>query len=192
MSQDKELLKKLALAEARGEGVVGQALVIRSVLNRQEAIKAGANFNTRSTNIRDIIYAPNQYQPVGDSRNSIDQSFSAAQLSSAEKAYQLASNPAELQRRIESDGVSATNARGLVLSTGFDSLGGQGRPNAVTYRGHVFVDNVNNFGVTERQHLYRISSFNIIINITNTRSTGSYTKRKSKSIQSQRVESRST
>jgi len=148
MSQDKELLKKLALAEARSEGVVGQALVIRSVLNRQEAIKSGANFNTRSTNIRDIVYAPNQYQPVGDSRNSIDQSFSAAQLSSAEKAYQLALNPAELQRRIESDGVSATNARGLVLSTGFDSLGGQGRPNAVTYRGHVFVDNVNNFGVT--------------------------------------------
>ena len=56
MSQDKELLKKLALAEARSEGVVGQALVIRSVLNRQEAIKAGANFNTRSTNIRDIVY----------------------------------------------------------------------------------------------------------------------------------------
>ena len=148
MSQDKELLKKLALAEARGEGVVGQALVIRSVLNRQEAIKAGANFNTRSTNIRDIVYAPNQYQPVGDSRNSIDQSFSTAQLSSAEKAYQLALNPAELQRRIESDGVSATNARGLVLSTGFDSLGGQGRSNAVTYRGHTFTDNINNFGVT--------------------------------------------
>ena len=148
MSQDKELLKKLALAEARGEGVLGQALVIRSVFNRQKAIEAGANFNTRSTNIRDIIYAPNQYEPVGDSRNSIDQSFSAAQLSSAEKAYQLAFNPAELQRRIEADGVSKTNARGLVLSTGFDSLGGQGRPNAVTYRGHVFVDNVNNFGVT--------------------------------------------
>ncbi len=148
MSQDKELLKKLALAEARGEGVLGQALVIRSVLNRQEAIKSGANFNTRSTNIRDIVYAPNQYEPVGDSRNSIDQSFSAAQLSSAEKAYQLALNPAELQRRIESDGVSATNARGLVLSTGFDSLGGQGRSNAVTYRGHTFTDNINNFGVT--------------------------------------------
>ena len=148
MSQDKELLKKLALAEARSEGVVGMALVIRSVLNRREAIRAGANFNTRSTNIRDIIYAPNQYQPVGDSRNSIDQSFSTTQLSNAEKAYQLAKNPAELQRSIQSDGVSATNARGLVLSNGFDSLGGQGRPDAITYRGHTFTDNINNFGVT--------------------------------------------
>ena len=147
-AQDKELLKRLALAEARSEGVVGMALVIRSVLNRREAIKAGANFNTRSTNIRDIIYAPNQYEPVGDSRNSIDQTFNSKQLSDGEKASYLADNPAELQRIIESDGVSATNARGLVLSTGFDSLGGQGRPNAVTYRGHVFVDNVNNFGVT--------------------------------------------
>jgi len=147
-AQDKELLKRLALAEARSEGVVGMALVIRSVLNRREAIRAGANFNTRSTNIRDIIYAPNQYQPVGDSRNSIDQSFSTTQLSNAEKAFQLAKNPAELQRSVQSDGVSATNARGLVLSNGFDSLGGQGRPDAITYRGHTFTDNINNFGVT--------------------------------------------
>ena len=29
MSQDKELLKRLGLAEARGEGVLGQALVIQ-------------------------------------------------------------------------------------------------------------------------------------------------------------------
>jgi len=84
-TQDRKLLIKLALAEARSEGVVGMALVIRSVLNRREAIKAGANFNTRSTNIRDIIYAPNQYQPVGDSRNSIDQTFNSKQLSDGEK-----------------------------------------------------------------------------------------------------------
>ena len=148
MSQDKELLKRLALAEARGEGVLGQALVIRSVLNRQAAIKNGANFNTRSTNIRDIIYAKDQYQPTTDSRNSIDQTFSKSQLDRAEKAYQLALNPTQLQSRLESNGVSSTNARNLVLSTGFDSLGGQGRRDAITYEGHTFVQNVNNFGVT--------------------------------------------
>ena len=148
MSQDKELLKRLALAEARGEGVLGQALVIRSVLNRQAAIKNGANFNTRSTNIRDIIYAKDQYQPTTDSRNSIDQTFSKSQLNRAEKAYQLALNPTQLQSRLESNGVSSTNARNLVLSTGFDALGGQGRRDAITYEGHTFVQNVNNFGVT--------------------------------------------
>ena len=148
MSQDKELLKRLALAEARGEGVLGQALVIRSVLNRQAAIKNGANFNTRSTNIRDIIYAKDQYQPTTDSRNSIDQTFSKSQLDRAEKAYQLALNPTQLQSRLESNGVGSTNARNLVLSTGFDALGGQGRRDAITYEGHTFVQNVNNFGVT--------------------------------------------
>ena len=113
MSQDKELLKRLALAEARGEGVLGQALVIRSVLNRQAAIKNGANFNTRSTNIRDIIYAKDQYQPTTDSRNSIDQTFSKSQLDRAEKAYQLALNPAQLQSSLESNGFSYKVVRGL-------------------------------------------------------------------------------
>ena len=146
--QDRELLKRLSLAEARGEGITGQALVIRSVLNRQEAIRNGANFNTRSTNIRDIVYAPSQYQPTRDSRNSIDQTFTSQQLQSAEKAYQLALDPIKLQQTIESDGVSSATARNLVLSTGFDSLGGQGRVNAIQYKNHVFVENVNNFGVT--------------------------------------------
>ena len=146
--QDKELLKRLALAEARGEGVVGQALVIRSVLNRQEAIRNGANFNTTSPEIRDIVYATGQYEPTVDSRNSIDQSFSSSQLSTAEEAYNLAINPVALQNTIESDGVSSATARNLVLSTGFDSLGGQGRSGAVAYKNHVFVENVNNFGVT--------------------------------------------
>ena len=146
--QDKELLKRLALAEARGEGVVGQALVIRSVFNRQEAIKKGANFNTTSPEIRDIVYATGQYEPTVDSRNSIDQSFSSSQLSTAEEAYNLALDPSALQNSIESDGFSPETARNLVLSTGFDSLGGQGRSDAIRYKNHVFVENVNNFGVT--------------------------------------------
>jgi len=147
-SQDKELLKRLALAEARGEGVVGQALVIRSVLNRREAIRNGANFNTTSTDIYDIVYAKNQYQPTRDSRNSIDQPFSNQQLLIAEEAYRLALNPSELQSKIQDDGYGSIIARNLVLSTGFDSLGGQGRPDAITYKNHVFVENINNFGVT--------------------------------------------
>jgi len=148
-SQDKELLKKLSLAEARGEGLVGQALVIRSVLNRQSVIKSGSTAFGRDSSIRGIVYAKNQYAPTRDgSLDGRGRSWNAQELAIAERAYQLALNPAELQRQIESDGVNSTTARRLTLSTGFDSLGGQGRAGAVTYKNHVFVQNVNDFGVT--------------------------------------------
>ena len=157
-SQDKELLKKLSLAEARGEGVVGQALVIRSVLNRQAVVKSGNTAFGRDSSIRGIVYAPSQYAPTRDgSLDGRGRPWTAQELALAEEAYQLALNPAELQRQIESDGVSSTTARGLVLSTGFDSLGGQGRSDQITYRGHVFVQNANNYGVTG-DSIYRSSA----------------------------------
>jgi hypothetical protein len=157
-SQDKLLLKKLSLAEARGEGVVGQALVIRSVLNRQAVVKSGNTAFGRDSSIRGIVYAPSQYAPTRDgSLDGRGRPWTAQELALAEEAYQLALNPAELQRQIESDGVSSTTARGLVLSTGFDSLGGQGRSDQITYRGHVFVQNANNYGVTG-DSIYRSSA----------------------------------
>jgi len=157
-SQDKLLLKKLSLAEARGEGVVGQALVIRSVLNRQAVVKSGNTAFGRDSSIRGLVYAPSQYAPTRDgSLNGRGRPWTAQELALAEEAYRLALNPAELQRQIESEGVSSTKARGLVLSTGFDSLGGQGRPNAITYKGHTFTDNINNYGVTG-DSIYRSSA----------------------------------
>ena len=152
-NQDKELLIRLSLAEARGEGVVGQALVIRSVLNRQKIIQEGTSgpnvfLTNGDSSIRSIINAPGQYQPVRDIRNSINQTFSNDLLLNGEKAYQLALNPSELQQQVELDGISSANARNLVLAPSFDSLGGQGRTGAVNYRNQTFVENVNNFGVS--------------------------------------------
>jgi len=152
-NQDKELLIRLSLAEARGEGVVGQALVIRSVLNRQKIIQEGTSgpnvfLTSGDSSIRSIINAPGQYQPVRDIRNSINQTFSNDLLLNGEKAYQLALNPSELQQQVELDGISSANARNLVLAPSFDSLGGQGRTGAVNYRNQTFVENVNNFGVS--------------------------------------------
>ena len=152
-NQDKELLIRLALAEARGEGVVGQALVIRSVLNRQKIIQEGTSgpnvfLTNGDSSIRSIINASGQYQPVRDNRNSINQTFSNDLLLNGGKAYQLALNPSELQRQVELDGISSANARNLVLAPSFDSLGGQGRTGAVNYRNQTFVENVNNFGVS--------------------------------------------
>ena len=54
--EEQDLLERIAMAEARGEGSVGMALVMRVVLNRSE--KYGAS-------IHDIIYAPNQFYTAG-------------------------------------------------------------------------------------------------------------------------------
>ncbi len=146
-AQDKTLIKKLALAESRGEGVVGMALVINSFDNRQSVVQSGSTAFGRDSSVRGLVFAQNQYAPTRD--GSLDGPWNTQELALAEQAYQLASNPAELQRRLEASGVSATNARKLILSTGFDSIGGQGRAGAIRYGGHVFVQPATNYGVTE-------------------------------------------
>lgn len=148
-AQDKELLKKLSLAESRGEGVVGMALVIRSFDNRRAVVQSGNTAFGTDSSVRGLVFAENQYAPTTDgSLEGRGRPWNAQELALAEQAYQLASNPAELQRRLEASGVSATNARKLILSTGFDSIGGQGRAGAIPYGGHVFVQPATNYGVT--------------------------------------------
>lgn len=54
--EEQELLEQIAMAEARSEGSVGMALVMRVVLNR--SLKTGQS-------IRQVIYAPNQFYTAG-------------------------------------------------------------------------------------------------------------------------------
>lgn len=54
--EEQDLLERIAMAEARGEGSVGMALVMRVVLNR--SLKTGQS-------IHDVIYAPNQFYTAG-------------------------------------------------------------------------------------------------------------------------------
>ena len=54
--EEMDLLESIAMAEARGEGSVGMAYVMRVVLNRSE--KTGKS-------IREVIFAPNQFYTQG-------------------------------------------------------------------------------------------------------------------------------
>ena len=54
--EDMELLQQIAMIEARGEDAVGQALVMRVVLNRSQK---------NNMSIRDVIYAPGQFSTFG-------------------------------------------------------------------------------------------------------------------------------
>jgi len=88
--QDKELLKKLSLAEARGEGVIGQALVIRSALNRQAVVKSGSTAFGRDSSIRGIVFAPAQYAPTTDgSLEGRGRPWNAQELSTEKKHFNL-------------------------------------------------------------------------------------------------------
>lgn len=54
--EEQELLEEIAMAEARSEGSVGMAYVMRVVLNR--SLRDGMS-------IHDVIYAPNQFYTAG-------------------------------------------------------------------------------------------------------------------------------
>lgn len=54
--EDQELLERIAMAEARSEGSVGMAYVMRVVLNRAER---------DNMSIHDVIYAPHQFYTAG-------------------------------------------------------------------------------------------------------------------------------
>ncbi len=58
---DRDMLARIAMAEAEGEGLIGKALVIRVVLNRVES-KAWPN------TIEGVIKQPKQFSPVWNGR----------------------------------------------------------------------------------------------------------------------------
>ena len=101
--EDRKLLAQLALAEAEGEGVAGQAAVIRSVLNRKALIDSGAakasDYAAKSSSIRDLVYAKRgevyQYSPVGDGR--INKKFLPSQYAQADKALGYAMDDRSLE-----------------------------------------------------------------------------------------------
>lgn len=61
---DKDLLIRIAIAEAGNQGVKGMALVMRVVINRWLSGRYGET-------LRDVIYAPNQFYDEGMYKNDI-------------------------------------------------------------------------------------------------------------------------
>lgn len=119
---EKELLKRLMVAEAGGEGVEGMAMVGRSVINRAGLIQSGevgaGTFNASSGSITDVIQGKNQYQPYAQGK--LNTPLNADQNSKAEEAYKLLMNDPEFKKRIKSKFNLSNNQVNLAgAATGF-------------------------------------------------------------------------
>jgi hypothetical protein len=138
-----DLFKRLVLAESGGEGILGMALVARSVMNRAGLIQSGqastGTFLARDPSITGVIMGRGQYQPISD--GSINTPRSQGQLEQAQQAINIASNPADLRGRLEATGKSSDEINKLMASTGFRT-------------GSAFNDPSQNVNVTQFKNHY--------------------------------------
>ena len=153
-ADDRTLLKQLALAEAAGEGVVGMALVVNSVLNRKRILDSGKSagfYGANDKSIRGIIYGSGQYTPV--SNGNINKQWGEGSMKLAEQALQMGMDKAKLKQALESEGVSENSIKYLINATGFRNYAaGAGEDksqqvNETNYKRHTF----NTAGVAKMQ-----------------------------------------
>ena len=137
------LLQRLILAEARGEGTTGMSLVARAVLQRQALIRQTGNpgmFNSKGESITDVIMGEGQFQPVRD--GSIDGNFSEEEYKRAAIAIRLAQNSRALRDKIMAQGYDKSVADNLIAATGFRTKSAFEDPsqnvNKVKYGNHIF------------------------------------------------------
>jgi spore germination cell wall hydrolase CwlJ-like protein len=139
-----DLFKRLVTAEAGGEGLLGMALVARSVLNRAGLIQSGkattGTFLAKDSSVTGVIMGRNQYQPVSD--GSINRPRSESQLKTAQDAIDLALKPDSLRARLKTEGLSADQITKLMASTGFRTGSAFNDPsqnvNVVKFKNHYF------------------------------------------------------
>jgi len=141
---ERELLLRLMIAEASGQGDVGLALVARSVLNRSALIKAGkitaGEYLSNSSSLTDIINGSGQYQPVREGK--LKRTLTESEYAKANSALILALNTDQLKTKLKSEGYNESQIRNLLAVTGFrtPSAGGDSSQNVNTIRhkGHIF------------------------------------------------------
>ena len=118
---EEDLLKRLMIAEAGGEGEMGMALVARSVMNRAGLIQSGktraGTFNALSGSITDVIQASGQYQPYAQGK--LNRELTPEENARATKALELARNQASMRGNLEAQGKSSAEINNLMGSTGF-------------------------------------------------------------------------
>ena len=129
--ETKEMLKRLILAEAGGEGIEGQAAVARAIINRHTMInKHGISPGTyfaKSGSLHDIMTARSpktgkaQFSPFDDGR--INKPFTPAQLAQAEAAIAIAQDPNSLRNILQRAGLNPSQATKAVNATGFRNTG---------------------------------------------------------------------
>ena len=143
-SSEYNLLQRLVLAEAGGEGKVGMALVARSVLNRAGLIQSGkvgpGMFMAKDKSVTGVIMGRNQYEPV--SKGSINKPRSEQQMADAKEAIEMARNPSGLRGTLEGEGLTAAQINYLMGATGFRTGSAFNDPsqnvNVVKYKNHFF------------------------------------------------------
>ena len=120
-AEEQESLLRLAHAEAGGEGVLGEAAVIKSILNRYALVQSGkvrpGEFGAKGTSLNDIIEAPNQYQPYAQGK--LNTPLSAANREKALQALNLALNSEELKKQLQTSGKSSDQTIKIMAATGF-------------------------------------------------------------------------
>jgi tape measure domain-containing protein len=126
-----EMMKRLVLAEAGGEGIEGQAAVARAIFNRQTMVnKHGISPGTyfaKSGSLQDIMTARSpktgkaQFSPFDDGR--INKPFTPAQLAQAEAAIAIAQDPNSLRNILQRAGLNPSQATKAVNATGFRNTG---------------------------------------------------------------------
>lgn len=141
-----DLLERLVLAEAAGEGVTGMALVARSVLNRTGLIQSGqaspGTFLANDKTVTGVIMGRNQYSPV--SNGTINKNWGEGSRKKAKEAIALAQNVEKLKKALKAEGVPDGQINVLISSTGFRNYAaGAGqdpsqRVNEVNYKRHTF------------------------------------------------------
>ena len=137
------LLQRLILAEARGEGTTGMALVARAVLQRQALIRQGGNpgmFNAKGDTLTDVIMGKGQFASISD--GSVDNKFSSDEYKRAAIAIGLAQNSRALRDKIMAEGFEKSAADNLIASTGFRTKSAfedkSQNVNRVKYGNHIF------------------------------------------------------
>ena len=141
---EKNLLLRMMLAEAGGEGELGMALVARAILNRGGLIQSGTvsagTFMSNSGSLTDVMLAKNQFQPISDGRIKDDRS--AAELEQAKRALAIAQNSADLRGRLEAEGLGPKQITNLLAATGFRTGSAfndeSQNVNNVVYKNHIF------------------------------------------------------
>ena len=143
-----DLFQRLIVAESGGQGLIGQALVARSVLNRAGLIQSGkaskGTFSAKSSTVTGVITGRGQYQPYADGNpnGSINKVRTPAQMNAAKEAIKLAQNPERLRGLLKSEGIDDGSIKKLLAATGFRAGYAFSDPsqnvNVVKYKDHYF------------------------------------------------------
>lgn len=143
-ADDREVLRRIALAESGGEvpRIPAMAAVIRAIYNRKMTIEAGARndyITGGKSDIRSIVFASGQFQPTRD--GSFERTRSAADFADADKAIQMAFDFDALRSAGISEYILSTNNFRAVAEGPDGNWADRGQ----AFKGHLFGrDNVQN------------------------------------------------